>query len=73
MSDAVAIHGASEVMVRTVPISSIKVGARHRKDMGDIKGLAASIEFVGLLQPIPPREAPQSVTHVPRLFRTLSP
>jgi N6-adenosine-specific RNA methylase IME4 len=34
------------------PISDIKVGTRHRKDMGDIAGFAASIADVGLLQPI---------------------
>ena len=39
-------------MERSVPISAIKVDGRHRKDMGDIDALAASIEDVGLLQPI---------------------
>jgi ParB/RepB/Spo0J family partition protein len=34
------------------PIAEIIVGARHRKDMGDIEGLAASIADVGLLHPI---------------------
>ena len=34
------------------PISDIAVGARHRKDMGDIDGLAANIRDVGLLHPI---------------------
>ena len=38
--NAFPLHAAT---VRTVPISTIKVGDRHRKDMGDIKGLAASI------------------------------
>jgi len=36
----------------TVDISSIKTGKRHRKDMGDLKALANSIEAVGLLHPI---------------------
>lgn len=35
-----------------IAISQIKVGGRHRKDMGDLAGLAASIEKQGLLQPI---------------------
>lgn len=35
-----------------VTISRIRVGERHRKDMGDLAGLAASIEKQGLLQPI---------------------
>ena len=33
----------------TMPIDQIKVGARHRRDMGDVDGLAASIAEVGLL------------------------
>ena len=33
-------------------IADIKIGQRHRKDMGDIPGLAASIEAIGLLHPI---------------------
>jgi ParB-like chromosome segregation protein Spo0J len=36
----------------TLSINQIQVGQRHRKDLGDIAGLAASIEQVGLLQPI---------------------
>lgn len=38
------------VVIRTV--DSIQVGNRHRKDLGDIDALAASIERDGLLQPI---------------------
>lgn len=33
-------------------IDSIRIGARHRTDLGDIDALAASIERQGLLQPI---------------------
>ena len=36
----------------TIAIEAIKVGERHRRDLGDIEGLAASIAEVGLLQPI---------------------
>ncbi len=36
----------------TVRIADIRVGERHRKDMGDVEALAASIEEVGLLHPI---------------------
>jgi ParB/RepB/Spo0J family partition protein len=39
-------------MTPTMPIEKICVGARHRKDMGDIRGLAESIREVGLLHPI---------------------
>ena len=33
-------------------IDEIVVGDRHRRDLGDIDGLAASIEDIGLLHPI---------------------
>lgn len=33
-------------------ISKIKIGERHRKDLGDIDALARDIEEIGLLQPI---------------------
>jgi hypothetical protein len=36
----------------TIAIDTIKIGKRHRRDLGDIEGLAASIAEVGLLQPI---------------------
>jgi N6-adenosine-specific RNA methylase IME4 len=36
----------------TLPIESIRVGKRHRHDLGDIGGLAHSIAEVGLLHPI---------------------
>jgi len=35
-----------------LPINQIRVGHRVRKDLGDLKGLAQSIEAVGLLHPI---------------------
>lgn len=35
-----------------LPIEHIAVGVRHRKEMGDLSGLAASISEIGLLQPI---------------------
>jgi N6-adenosine-specific RNA methylase IME4/ParB-like chromosome segregation protein Spo0J len=35
-----------------VPVSEIVVGDRHRRDLGDIDALAASIHDVGLLQPL---------------------
>ena len=35
-----------------LPVDAIRVGDRHRKDMGDIAGLAANIAEVGLLHPI---------------------
>jgi ParB family chromosome partitioning protein len=36
----------------TLPLANIRVGKRHRHDMGDIESLAASIEDIGLLHPI---------------------
>ena len=35
-----------------IPLFRIKANGRHRKDYGDIASLAASIEQLGLLQPI---------------------
>jgi ParB-like nuclease domain len=36
----------------TMQVADIKVGKRHRRDMGDIAALAESIEDIGLLHPI---------------------
>ena len=36
----------------TRPVSAIQVRQRHRRDMGDLSGLAASMDQLGLLQPI---------------------
>lgn len=33
-------------------IASIKVGVRHRRDLGDVDGLAVSIREIGLLHPV---------------------
>jgi ParB family chromosome partitioning protein len=38
--------------VLQIDLGAIDVGERARKDLGDIDGLAASIETIGLLQPI---------------------
>jgi ParB family chromosome partitioning protein len=38
--------------LRTVPLTEITFDKRHRTDLGDIEGLAASIDAVGLLQPL---------------------
>jgi ParB family chromosome partitioning protein len=40
----------------TVAIDSIKVGSRHRKEMGDVTDLADSIDSLGLLHPIVVRD-----------------
>jgi hypothetical protein len=39
-------------MLEELKISAIKVGHRHRKDMGDLTSLAESIRREGLLHPI---------------------
>jgi N6-adenosine-specific RNA methylase IME4/ParB-like chromosome segregation protein Spo0J len=44
-------HARPEVAPRR-PINSIRVGTRHRRDLGDIDGLAVSIADVGMLHPI---------------------
>ena len=36
----------------SLPLDAVKIGTRHRRDMGDIDGLARSIKAVGLLHPI---------------------
>jgi N6-adenosine-specific RNA methylase IME4 len=36
----------------SLPLDAIRIGERHRRDLGDITGLALSIESVGLLHPI---------------------
>ena len=33
-------------------IADIRIGERHRKDMGDLEGLARSIDEIGLLHPV---------------------
>lgn len=50
-----------EAMERTIRISEVVIGKRHRQDMGDIKALADSIETQGLLQPIGITEANELV------------
>jgi ParB/RepB/Spo0J family partition protein len=47
-----AIGATEDILVTVMPIADIKIGTRHRKDMGDIAGLARSIADVGLLHPI---------------------
>ena len=39
-------------LARKVTLSEIRIGKRYRREMGDIGGLAASMEELGLLQPI---------------------
>ncbi len=36
----------------SIPIAQIQIGTRHRKNLGDLSGLAESIQSEGLLQPI---------------------
>jgi ParB-like nuclease domain len=36
----------------TLPVADIIVGTRHRRDLGDLDSLAASIRNIGLLQPV---------------------
>jgi hypothetical protein len=33
----------------TMPITDIKVGKRHRRDMGDIKAFATNVREIGIL------------------------
>src|SRR5215467_9676080 len=42
----------ADCALQTVNVSEVRVGARHRKDLGDLTSLARSINDVGQLQPI---------------------
>jgi ParB/Sulfiredoxin domain len=42
----------SPIAPQCTPVDKIRVGKRHRKDMGDLDGLAASMHASGLLHPI---------------------
>ncbi|MFJ3405384.1 ParB N-terminal domain-containing protein [Promicromonospora sp. NPDC090134] len=53
MPDRTQKQDADEGLLRLdVAVDAITVGERHRHDLGDIDALAASIQRVGLLQPI---------------------
>jgi ParB family chromosome partitioning protein len=43
---------ADHARLKELRIDSIRVGRRHRRDMGDLTALAESIRQEGLLQPI---------------------
>src|SRR5262249_31562001 len=43
---------AGRPMTDTRPVRAIKVGARYRKDLGDLPALAESLDQLGLLHPV---------------------
>ena len=43
---------ADHARLKEIKIDAIKVGRRHRRDMGDLTALADSIRQEGLLQPV---------------------
>ncbi|MGE5147438.1 MAG: ParB N-terminal domain-containing protein [Candidatus Eiseniibacteriota bacterium] len=49
------------------PIGEITIGERHRGDLGDIAALAASIEDIGLLNPITVDESDRLLAGARRL------
>jgi len=49
------------------PIASIRVGQRHRRDLGDIAEFAASIADIGLINPITVDETGQLLAGARRL------
>jgi hypothetical protein len=53
-ADVVADAGVADDLGTTEvrAIAAIKVGSRHRRDLGDIAALAESIEAIGLLHPV---------------------
>jgi hypothetical protein len=46
------VDAAPPPATETRRIADITIGERHRRDMGDIEGLARSLDELGLLQPI---------------------
>jgi N6-adenosine-specific RNA methylase IME4 len=51
--DAATLNEITTSSQATLPVDQIRVGERHRKDLGDIASLAASIaDVAGLLQPV---------------------
>src|SRR5262245_50708665 len=44
--------GAASRPRLTWPIANIRIGKRHRKDLGDIDALARSMAQIGLLHPV---------------------
>jgi hypothetical protein len=52
MSEEKNIIHSGDLAIREISCAAIRIGDRHRKEMGDIEGLAESIASEGLLQPI---------------------
>ena len=42
----------SPITLQCMPVDKIRVGKRHRKDMGDLDALAANMDALGLLHPV---------------------
>jgi DNA modification methylase len=57
-------------MLKEIRIADIKVGSRHRQDMGDLSSLAESIRNEGMLQPIGVTESLELVFGERRLRAT---
>jgi ParB-like nuclease domain len=51
-SNAAELKAEAATPQATLPLGQIVVGQRHRRDMGDIAELAASIAEIGLLHPV---------------------
>ena len=62
-----SLQSESDQTATCRPISSIRIGERQRRDMGDIDGLAESIEDIGLLHPITVDEQGRLLAGVRRL------
>jgi ParB-like chromosome segregation protein Spo0J len=62
-----ATMSTTRIHHRTMPIASITIGPRHRHDLGDLAGLARSIQERGWLQPIGVTPAGQLVVGLRRL------
>jgi ParB/Sulfiredoxin domain len=52
ISAAKLMPGENKMSATTLPLAAIRVGARHRREFGNLDSLARSIDDIGLLHPI---------------------
>ena len=56
-----------------LPVNEIQIGKRHRRDLGDIDGLARSIGDLGLLHPVVVRPDGKLIAGERRLAASIGP
>ena len=45
-------HSTTKLGRQTMPLDAIRIGGRHRRDLGDLDALVASMDEIGLLHPV---------------------